>query len=94
MSFANLASIDSGPWPTFEIQLPQDDFNLLAWVLGEQISTTELVKSKDNYQLRGLTSEEHLLEGIIYIYIYNYYIDNIIMPLRNVLFFSMCIRYW
>ena len=65
MSFANLASIDSGPWPTFEIQLPQDDFNLLAWVLGEQISMTELVKSKDNYQLRGLSSEEHLLEVIV-----------------------------
>ena len=50
---------------TFEIQLPQDDFNLLAWVLGEQIATEELSKSKDDYQLRGLSSEEHLLKGII-----------------------------
>lgn len=54
----------SGPWLTFEIQLPQDDFNLLAWVLGEQIPTAELDKSKDDYQLRGLGSEEHLFKGL------------------------------
>ena len=53
-----------GPWLTFEIQLPQDDFNLLAWVLGEQIPTAELAKSKDDYQLRGLSSEEQLLNGM------------------------------
>ena len=56
--------IHAGPWLTFEIQLPQDDFNLLAWVLGEQISTAELGKSKDDYQLRGLSSEEQLLNGM------------------------------
>jgi hypothetical protein len=47
--------------------LPQDDFNLLAWVLGEQIPTAELAKSKDDYQLRGLSSEEQLLNGILII---------------------------
>ena len=53
-----------GPWLTFEIQLPQDDFNLLAWVLGEQIPTAKLAKSKDDYQFRGLSSEEQLLNGM------------------------------
>ena len=53
----------SGPWLTFEIQLPQDDFNLLAWVLGKEIPTAELDKSKHDYQLRGLSSEEQLLRG-------------------------------
>jgi hypothetical protein len=27
-----------GPWPTFEIQLPQDDYQLLAWKLGRPIA--------------------------------------------------------
>lgn len=57
------AAYISGPWLTFEIQLPQDDFNLLAWILGEQIPTAELDKSKDDYQLRGLGSEEQLFRG-------------------------------
>lgn len=56
--------LDVGPWLTFEIQLPQDDFNLLAWVLGEQVSPAELAKSKDDYQFRGLCSEEQLLNGM------------------------------
>lgn len=52
-----------GPWLTFEIQLPQDDFHLLAWVLGEKLKASELEDAKATYNLRGLESEEKLLEG-------------------------------
>ena len=31
-----------GPWVTFEIQKPQDDFHLCAWQLGKQLSNEEL----------------------------------------------------
>ena len=61
----SIMSWSTGPWLTFEIQLPQDDFNLLAWVLGEKISAQDLPKSKNDYQLRGLSSEQHLLEGTL-----------------------------
>ena len=66
----SIMSWSTGPWLTFEIQLPQDDFNLLAWVLGEKISAQDLPKSKNDYQLRGLSSEQHLLEGTLSICYY------------------------
>lgn len=53
----------SGPWLTFEIQLPQDDFHLLAWVLGNKVSLEELPGLKDDYNLRGLPTQQSLLEG-------------------------------
>ncbi len=53
----------TGPWVTFEIQLPQDDFHLLAWVLGERISQGELDEARRTYHLRGLESDEKLLDG-------------------------------
>ncbi|XP_064381974.1 uncharacterized protein LOC135330924 [Halichondria panicea] len=51
-----------GPWLTFEIQLPQDDFHLLAWVLGERIASEELEEARKTYHLRGLESDEKLLD--------------------------------
>ncbi len=48
---------------TFEIQLPQDDFHLLAWVLGERIASEELEEARKTYHLRGLESDEKLLDG-------------------------------
>ena len=62
--FQVLPSSFPGPWPTFEIQLPQDDFHLLAWQLGEQIPTADLPTSRTTYHLRGLESEETLLKGM------------------------------
>ena len=52
-----------GPWLTFEIQLPQDDFHLLAWVLGEKIGSGELEEARETYHMRGLESDEKLLSG-------------------------------
>ena len=56
----------TGPWPTFEIQLPQDDFNLLAWILGEQLAPQERTDNRHTYQLRGVQNEEELLRGKTY----------------------------
>lgn len=55
-----------GPWLTFEIQLPQDDFHLLAWVLGSEVSCDQLSPLKDSYHLRGLPDQQCLLEGMEY----------------------------
>lgn len=52
-----------GPWPTFEIQLPQDDFHLLAWQLGEQIADTRLPDAIETYHLRGLSDDKQLFSG-------------------------------
>lgn len=51
-----------GPWLTFEIQRPQDDFNLLAWQLGSPLLDERLVRARESLQLRGLGSEVTLLE--------------------------------
>ena len=51
-----------GPWLTFEIQRPQDDFNLLAWQLGSPLPEERLECTKESLQLRGLESEVALLE--------------------------------
>lgn len=58
-----LVHVHTGPWLTFEIQLPQDDFHLLAWVLGERIDCGELDEARRTYHLRGLESDEKLLDG-------------------------------
>ncbi len=54
-----------GPWPTFEIQLPQDDFNLASWQLGQRISEEDLAKQKNSLQLRGLPHEEAFVNEVI-----------------------------
>lgn len=50
-----------GPWPTFEIQLPQDDFNFAAWQLGVVAEGEELEVLRRNFLLRGLQDEEDVL---------------------------------
>ena len=54
-----------GPWLTFEVQRPQDDFNLLAWQFGQQIPADELLSIKEDNQLRGLADEEALMENSV-----------------------------
>jgi len=54
-----------GPWPTFEIQLPQDDFNLCSWQLSKRFSSEELSEKKQELQLRGLKDESAFVEEAI-----------------------------
>src|SRR3989338_6122610 len=54
-----------GPWTTFEIQRPQDDFNLASWQLGKRLSPLELEEKKKTAQLRGLENEEAFLKEVI-----------------------------
>ena len=54
-----------GPWPTFEIQRPQDDFNLLAWQLGQKLPCEEINKIKQDNQLRGLSDEDSFVKSTI-----------------------------
>ena len=54
-----------GPWPTFEIQRPQDDFNLLAWQLGQKLPSEEIDKIRQDNQLRGLSDEDAFLKSTI-----------------------------
>ena len=54
-----------GPWPTFEIQRPQDDFNLLAWKLGEIIAADQLIQVKSDNQMKSLPDEQALMDEAI-----------------------------
>ena len=54
-----------GPWVTFEIQLPQDDFNLLGWQLGQRFKEEELEQKRQELQLRGLKDEDDLISQAI-----------------------------
>ena len=55
-----------GPWVTFEIQLPQDDFNLLGFRLGEKIENeTERTKESERLLTKGLKDEEDVLNQVI-----------------------------
>lgn len=54
-----------GPWTTFEIQRPQDDFNLAGWQLGQRFSENELREKKQSLQLRGLKDEEAFVEEVV-----------------------------
>ena len=54
-----------GPWPTFEIQKPQDDFNLLAWKLGETIAADQLIQVKSDNQMKSLPDEQALMDEAI-----------------------------
>eukprot|EP01114_Cavostelium_apophysatum_P024899 TRINITY_DN9947_c0_g1_i2.p1 TRINITY_DN9947_c0_g1~~TRINITY_DN9947_c0_g1_i2.p1 ORF type:complete len:403 (+),score=104.80 TRINITY_DN9947_c0_g1_i2:19-1227(+) len=54
-----------GPWLTFEIQLPQDDFNLAAWQLGKKITDEATRKETcDQLQLKGLSVDNFTAEVI------------------------------
>jgi hypothetical protein len=55
-----------GPWPTFEIQLPQDDSNMLAWQMGQPVEDdAERATLKAEQQLRGIANEEELFRQTI-----------------------------
>ncbi len=54
-----------GPWPTFEIQRPQDDYNLSSWQLGKRFTDHELHPHKQNLQLRGLKDEETYFTEVV-----------------------------
>ncbi len=54
-----------GPWPTFEIQLPQDDFNFAAWQLGVRLSGAERERLRQQMMLRGLRDEEDFLQQAV-----------------------------
>jgi sugar/nucleoside kinase (ribokinase family) len=56
-----------GPYLTFEVQLPQDDGNLLAWQLGKKIdgSKEELEEERERSMLKGCTNEAKLFEEVV-----------------------------
>eukprot|EP00054_Salpingoeca_dolichothecata_P022945 m.151654 g.151654 ORF g.151654 m.151654 type:complete len:409 (+) comp24514_c0_seq3:1-1227(+) len=55
-----------GPWLTFEIQLPQDDYNLLAWQLGQPVSEGDKRAAiKSQHQLKGIANEQQLFEQTV-----------------------------
>jgi len=54
-----------GPWPTFEIQLPQDDFNFAAWQLGVRVSGAQRESLRQQMMLRGLRDEEDFLQQAV-----------------------------
>lgn len=54
-----------GPWPTFEIQRAQDDFNFLSWQLGQKINEEDLERKRQEFQLRGLANLEVFLHEVV-----------------------------
>ena len=54
-----------GPWVTFEIQRPQDDFNLLAWRMGSKVHSASLPAHKESMQLKGIKTERELFEQTV-----------------------------
>ncbi len=54
-----------GPWITFEIQRPQDDFNLLGWQLGQRIPEAEIESRRREVQLRGLQDESDFVRQAV-----------------------------
>jgi D-glycero-beta-D-manno-heptose 1-phosphate adenylyltransferase len=54
-----------GPWVTFEIQRPQDDFNLASWQLGQTFTDEELPEKRKSLQFRGLANEEAFVNEVV-----------------------------
>lgn len=54
-----------GPWPTLELQLPQDDFQLAAWKLGERLGPDERYRLRERLMLRGLRDEQDFLDQAV-----------------------------
>lgn len=54
-----------GPWPTIEVQTPQDDYNLAAWQLGERLTGEARAEARERFQLRGLRSVEDFLPELV-----------------------------
>ncbi len=54
-----------GPYLTFEIQLPQDDYNLASWRLGERLEEQERNRRYGELVLRGLKNEGVFVELLL-----------------------------
>ena len=54
-----------GPWPTLEIQTPQDDFNLAAWQLGQRLNGKGLEAGIQSMVLRGLPSLDAFADQLV-----------------------------
>lgn len=54
-----------GPYLTFEIQLPQDDYNLASWRLGERLSEPERQDRYQKFVLRGLKNEDEYIDLLL-----------------------------
>ena len=54
-----------GPYTTFEIQRPQDDYNLLAWQLGKTLPEDDIASAKCDHHLKGLVNEVDLFNNTI-----------------------------
>jgi sugar/nucleoside kinase (ribokinase family) len=52
-----------GPYPTFEVQLPQDDGNLLAWQLGQTIVSE---KERREEKVRSMLRSEVIDAGMLF----------------------------
>jgi hypothetical protein len=54
------------PWPTLELQLPQDDFNLLAYKLGQRLpSDEERASWKNAVVFKGLRDARDVVEQAV-----------------------------
>ena len=54
-----------GPWITFEIQQPQDDFNLASWRLGQRLDKKILEEKRQALQLKGLKDEDDFIKQTV-----------------------------
>jgi len=54
-----------GPWPTLEVQTPQDDYNFAGWVLGARFPEAERPAKFAALALRGLASAEAFLDELV-----------------------------
>ena len=54
-----------GAWTTFEIQTPQDDFNLASWQLGKRFSEAEIEEKRHELLLRGLKDEDDFVQQAV-----------------------------
>jgi hypothetical protein len=51
---------------TFEIQKPQDDFNLASWRLGQVIQDEkQLENAREAFLMRGLSKEKEWVEQLV-----------------------------
>ncbi|MBM3777942.1 MAG: hypothetical protein FJW23_06825 [Acidimicrobiia bacterium] len=54
-----------GPWPTIEVQTPQDDFNFAAWRLGERLDEAARRQELQRMVLRGLPDVEAFVARLL-----------------------------
>jgi len=54
-----------GPYTTFEIQLPQDDFNLACCQLGRRLCIRDQIVERQSLQLKGLKDERDFIDQLL-----------------------------